>query len=95
MLPFSSLTAFKDAALLDTNGNGGLDPGEGILYTIRIRNVGIIPITDINVIDMLNKSRGDLAYNLIDIGVHCSDEVLDKMRALDGVINVRMIGDCD
>jgi D-3-phosphoglycerate dehydrogenase / 2-oxoglutarate reductase len=56
--------------------------------------LSILADEDINVIDMLNKSRGDLAYNLIDIGVHCSDEVLDKMRALEGVINVRMIGDC-
>ena len=57
--------------------------------------LSILADDDINVIDMLNKSRGDLAYNLIDIGVHASDEVLDKMRALEGVINVRMIGDCD
>jgi len=49
---------------------------------------------DINVIDMLNKSRDELAYNLIDISTHISDEVLEKMRALEGVINVRLIGCC-
>ena len=43
---------------------------------------------------MLNKSRDDIAYNLIDVEGHTPDEVLDKMRALEGVINVRMIGDC-
>ncbi len=56
--------------------------------------LSILADENINVIDMLNKSRGDLAYNLIDIDVHASDEVLDKMRTLEGVINVRMIGDC-
>lgn len=56
--------------------------------------LSILADENINVIDMLNKSRGDLAYNLIDIGEHCSDAVLEKMRALEGVINVRMIGDC-
>ena len=52
VLPFASLTAFKEAALRrDTNGNGGLDPGDTILYTIRVVNNGIIPITDIDILD--------------------------------------------
>ena len=49
---------------------------------------------NINVIDMLNKSRGDVAYNLIDIDTHPQDSVIAKMRELEGVINVRLIGDC-
>lgn len=56
--------------------------------------LNILADENINVIDMLNKSRDELAYNLIDIECHATDEVLDKMRALDGVINVRLIGDC-
>ena len=56
--------------------------------------LSILADEDINVIDMLNKSRDELAYNLIDISTHISDEVLEKMRALEGVINVRLIGDC-
>ncbi len=56
--------------------------------------LAILADQNINVIDMLNKSRGELAYNLIDIDTHVSDGILDSMRALDGVINVRLIGDC-
>ncbi|MCB1707688.1 MAG: 3-phosphoglycerate dehydrogenase, partial [Halioglobus sp.] len=56
--------------------------------------LAILADENINVIDMLNKSRGELAYNLIDIDTHVSDDVLSRMRALDGVINVRLIGDC-
>ena len=56
--------------------------------------LAILADENINVIDMLNKSRDEVAYNLIDISTHPADEVLDRMRALDGVINVRMIGDC-
>jgi D-3-phosphoglycerate dehydrogenase len=56
--------------------------------------LAILADENINVIDMLNKSRGELAYNLIDIDTHISDGILDSMRALDGVINVRLIGDC-
>ncbi|PLW68901.1 phosphoglycerate dehydrogenase [Pseudohalioglobus lutimaris] len=57
--------------------------------------LSILADDDINVIDMLNKSRDEIAYNLIDIESHASDEVLERMRALDGVVNVRLIGDCD
>jgi len=56
--------------------------------------LAILADENINVIDMLNKSRDEVAYNLIDIGTHVSDTVLDQMRALEGVINVRLIGDC-
>lgn len=56
--------------------------------------LSILADQNINVIDMLNKSREDIAYNLIDIGTQPSSEVLERMRAIDGVINVRLIGEC-
>ena len=64
---------------------------------IRAKLVGVLSILadeNINVIDMLNKSRGEVAYNLIDIGSQPSKAVLTKMHQLEGVINVRLIGDC-
>jgi D-3-phosphoglycerate dehydrogenase len=56
--------------------------------------LSILADENINVIDMLNKSRDEMAYNLIDIGIHPDDQVLEKMRSLEGVVNVRLIGDC-
>lgn len=56
--------------------------------------LAILADENVNVIDMLNKSRDEVAYNLIDISTHISDQVLEQMRALEGVINVRLIGDC-
>ena len=56
--------------------------------------LSILADENINVIDMLNKSRGEVAYNLIDIGNQPSKAVLNKMHELEGVINVRLIGDC-
>ncbi len=56
--------------------------------------LSILADENINVIDMLNKSRDEIAYNLIDISTQPAHEVLDRMRAIDGVINVRLIGDC-
>lgn len=56
--------------------------------------LAILAEENINVIDMLNKSRDEVAYNLIDISAGASEEMLDRIRAIDGVVNVRMIGDC-
>lgn len=56
--------------------------------------LSILADEDINVIDMLNKSRDEVAYNLIDVSSNVADAVLDKMRAIEGVVNVRLIGDC-
>lgn len=46
---------------------------------------------DLNVIDMLNKSREDVAYNLIDVAAAPDAAVVDRIRSIPGVINVRTI----
>ena len=45
----------------------------------------------INIADMLNKGRGDLAYNIIDIDTRASDGVVQELQAIDGVIMVRAL----
>ncbi len=56
--------------------------------------LSVLADENINVVDMINRSRETIAYNLIDIGNQPTSEVLDRMRAIAGVINVRLIGDC-
>lgn len=51
----------------------------------------ILADQDINVIDMLNKSRGDVAYNLIDTERPVSDSALTAMRNIEHVIKVTAI----
>jgi D-3-phosphoglycerate dehydrogenase len=45
----------------------------------------------INIADMLNKSRGDLAYNIIDIDSGLSDTNIKKINEIEGVLMVRVI----
>jgi len=45
----------------------------------------------LNIIDMLNKSRGDLAYTLIDVDQTLPEAVLNKIRGISGVLAVRML----
>jgi D-3-phosphoglycerate dehydrogenase len=45
----------------------------------------------INIIDMMNKSAGGLAYNIIDVEGSVGEAVVDKIRKIDGVIMARLI----
>ena len=44
-----------------------------------------------NIENMTNKSRGDYAYTLIDLGQEISEETLSHVRALEGVLRLRII----
>jgi D-3-phosphoglycerate dehydrogenase len=46
----------------------------------------------LNIIDMLNKSRGELAVTLIDVDQVPSDEAVQRIRNIDGVLSVRCLG---
>ena len=46
---------------------------------------------DINVIDMVNKSRNEMAYNIIDVETEPSQEILDAIAAVDGVKQLRLL----
>jgi D-3-phosphoglycerate dehydrogenase len=45
----------------------------------------------INIADMLNKSRGDYAYNIIDLDSEISDAILSQVKAIEGILMVRVI----
>ena len=45
----------------------------------------------LNIIDMVNKSRGDIAYNVIDLETKPPKKVLVELSALDDVISVREV----
>ena len=45
----------------------------------------------LNIIDLLNKSKGDLAYTLADVDKEIPQDVLDKIASIDGVLAVRSI----
>ncbi len=46
---------------------------------------------NVNVADMVNKSRGDVAYNIIDVEQAPSADVIAKLAAIEHVIAVRVI----
>ena len=45
----------------------------------------------INIADLLNKSRGEFAYTLIDAEGTISDDLLQKIRAIEGILAARVL----
>ena len=45
----------------------------------------------LNIADMTNVSRGEVAYNLIDVENKVDNEPLEKLASINGVVNVRLI----
>ena len=76
-----------------------LDRSGGVRLAITNRNIpgmlgqllSLLANANINIIDLLNKSRDDIAYNLIDVASEPGDALLEEMRSVVGVVNVRLI----
>ncbi len=45
----------------------------------------------LNILDMLNKSKGELAYTLVDVGGEIPDEAIEAIRSISGVLAVRTL----
>jgi D-3-phosphoglycerate dehydrogenase len=77
-----------------------LPRGEG--YRIAVVNSNVpnmvgqvstdLAAANLNILDMLNKSRGDLAVTLIDVDRLPSNETLAQIAEIDGVLSVRCLG---
>lgn len=53
--------------------------------------LSVLAVRNINVIDMVNKSRGDIAYNIIDVESAPGPRALDEILAAEGVIRLRLV----
>ena len=76
-----------------------MDVSSGYRIAITNRNVpgmlgqmtSVLADRSINVLDLINKSRDDLAYNIIDLAEAPDDELLQALGQIESVINVRVI----
>ena len=51
----------------------------------------ILADANLNISDMVNKSKGDLAYTIVDVNSGVSDDVVTTLSAIDGVLAVRVL----
>jgi D-3-phosphoglycerate dehydrogenase len=71
----------------------------GTRVLIAIKNVPnmvgqittILAAESLNIADMINKSRGDFSYNIIDIDGTINESMIAKLKGISGVIMVRVI----
>jgi len=53
--------------------------------------LGVLADSSINVIDLVNKSRDTIAYNIVDIEQAASADVINAIKQVDHVISVRVL----
>ena len=53
--------------------------------------LSLLADSNINVVDMINRSREDLAYNIIDVESEVSNELATKIQSVEGVLRVRIL----
>ena len=52
---------------------------------------GLFAKDNVNIENMVNKSRGDFAYSIFDVCTEITEQVVKELEAIDGVIRVRVI----
>lgn len=80
------------------NCDAGVCSTEGRI-TVAHKNVpnmltqftGLFAKDNVNIENMVNKSRGDYAYTIFDICSESKEEIVNDLKAIDGVIRVRVI----
>jgi len=50
-----------------------------------------LALANLNIADLLNKSRGEIAYTIIDTDAPLPDSVVARIRAIDGVLAARVL----
>ena len=81
--PAAEMERNDGARLLITNRN---------IPNIISQITTILAQAGINIDNMLNKNKGDIAYNIIDTNnMSFSDEIIDKMKSIEGVFMVRAL----
>lgn len=80
------------------NCDAGVCSAEGRV-TVAHKNVpnmltqftGLFAKDNVNIENMINKSCGDYAYTIFDVSSKVTEEVVNELKAIDGVIRVRVI----
>jgi D-3-phosphoglycerate dehydrogenase len=80
--PVVSMSRAGDARITFANHNVA-----GVLGDV----LSVFTRHQVNIIDMVNKSRNDVAYNIIDIEGAVEQNVIDEILALEHVINLRVL----
>lgn len=79
------------AATMPRNGESRITFANENVPAVLGNVLSILADANLNVLEMLNRSRNDLAYNIIDVEGDVRDELRSAIAAVEGVISVRLI----
>jgi D-3-phosphoglycerate dehydrogenase len=82
---------FPDAILPRPSGTTRLAVANENVPNMVAEISSALAAAKLNIANLLNKSRGDLAYTLIDVDGQLPSQVLDEIRAIPGVLSVRSV----
>jgi len=76
---------------MDSNGHNRLSIVNSNVPNMLGQISTILANDNLNIVDMLNKSRGELAYTLVDVDQPVGESTLQQLSAIEGILNVRVI----
>ena len=73
--------------------------GEKIVFFVQRKNIKnmigkfstILGDNEINITDMINKSKGEIAYSMLDLEAPVTEEIVKALQAVEGVFRVRVV----
>ena len=83
---------FPEAVLPRTAGTSRMAVATENVPNMVGQMSGALATAGLNIANLLNKSRGDVAYALIDVDGEIPEAVLATVRAIPGVLTVRRVG---
>lgn len=70
-------------------------------YRIAVANANVpnmlgqvttaVAAADLNILDLINQSRGNVAYTVVDVASPVPDATVERIRSIQGVLNVRTL----
>jgi len=82
---------FPETVLPRTNGGQRIGIANANVPNMVGQISTCLATANLNIADLLNKSRGELAYTLIDTDAAVPQDVFAKIRRIDGVLSVRLL----
>ena len=82
---------FPDARLSRAEGTSRLSISNSNVPNMVGQISTMLAEAGLNIADLLNKSRGDLAYTLVDVEGEVPDDLPAKIKGIEGVLSARLI----
>lgn len=82
---------FPDAELLRSEGTSRIAIANSNVPNMVGQISTVVAGSGLNIADLLNKSRGELAYTLVDVEGDVPATLLEQIRSIEGVLSARLI----